>query len=148
MKFKTKLVADGMGPHCGAVVPSSIVARLGEGKVRVPVRVTINGYTFPTTTFRMGGPDVRIGLNKGNVSGARVAPGQTVSIDISRDETVRTVAVPPSLARVFRRDRAARAAWEKLSYTRRREMASSINEAKREETAARRLEKALSELRA
>lgn len=112
------------------------------GKVRAPVLVTINGFTFATTIARMGGVTF-IGLNRANREGAGVGAGDVVEVDVALDESERTVAVPEDFAAALAADPAAGAAWKRLSYTHRREYVQAIEEAKRPETRARRIEGAL-----
>ena len=55
--------------------------------------------------------------------------------------------MPSDLAVAFRSDPASEAVWAKLSYTNRREIARSLEEAKKPETRERRLQAALERLR-
>jgi uncharacterized protein YdeI (YjbR/CyaY-like superfamily) len=57
------------------------------------------------------------------------------------------VTVPAALADALASDAEARAAFEALSYTHRRELARWVEEAKREETRRRRVERSLTMLR-
>ena len=63
------------------------------------------------------------------------------------DEEERLVEVPPELASALESERRLDAAFQALSYTRRKEMAASVASAKSAETRARRLVAALEELR-
>jgi uncharacterized protein YdeI (YjbR/CyaY-like superfamily) len=65
---------------------------------------------------------------------------------VENDDAPREVEVPPELARALRANRSAAAGWEKLSFTHQREYVESITGAKRDETRARRVEKAIQEL--
>ena len=56
--------------------------------------------------------------------------------------------MPYDLAGLLARDKKAAAAWERLSYTNQKEMAQSLEEAKKPETRERRLRVALEKLRA
>ena len=67
------------------------------GKVRAPVRVTINGFEFRTTVGAMSGRYL-IGLNKQVRAGARVDPGDRVAVEIVLDDEPRTVEVPEDLS--------------------------------------------------
>jgi hypothetical protein len=114
------------------------------GKVRAPVRVTINGFEFRTTVGAMSGRYL-IGLNKQVRAGAGVAPGDRVMVDVVLDDEVRTVAVPDDLAAAL--DPEARAFLDSLSYTHRKEYVRWIEEAKRTETRQARVTKAAAMLR-
>jgi hypothetical protein len=117
------------------------------GKVRAPVRVTINGFTFPTTIASMGGRTF-IGLNKANREGTGVKAGQTVNVLVELDEAPRVVTVPADLKKALSKSKKAKAGWERLSYTHQREHVQAIEEAKKPETRARRIEKCVAMLEA
>jgi Bacteriocin-protection, YdeI or OmpD-Associated/Domain of unknown function (DUF1905) len=114
------------------------------GKVRAPVRVAINGYEFQTTVGAMSGRYL-IGLNKQVRAGAGVEPGDRVSVELVLDDEERTVEVPEDLAAALDSD--ARAFFDSLSYTYRKEYARWIEEAKRAETRQARVAKAATMLR-
>ena len=67
------------------------------GKVRAPVKVTVNGYTFRSTIARMGGVTF-IPLRKSNREAAAVAAGDRVTVRIAADADARVVEVPPDPA--------------------------------------------------
>jgi hypothetical protein len=131
----------------GRVIALPFDARETLDAARAPVQVTINGHVFRTTTMRHGGVDY-IGLNGGVREAAGISAGDTVDIELERDTSPREVDVPPELERALRRHRAAKQAFEQLSYTHRKEYVRWIAEAKREETRERRLVKAVEMLRA
>ena len=103
--------------------------------------------TFRTTTMPYGGVDY-VGLNRKVRKGASVNPGDRISVELERDTEPREVDVPPELAQALVGDAAAKAAFDRLSYTHRKEYARWTSEAKREETRERRLAKAVEMLRA
>jgi hypothetical protein len=130
----------------GHVVTLPFDVREELGAVRMPVRVTINGHAFRTTTMRYGGVDY-IGLNRDVREAAGVRSGDTFPVELETDTQPREIDVPAEFERALAKDTAARAAFEKLSYTHRKEYAGWVAEAKRAETRARRLERALAMLR-
>jgi uncharacterized protein YdeI (YjbR/CyaY-like superfamily) len=73
--------------------------------------------------------------------------GDSVKVTVEPDTGDRIVQLPPDLERAFRKDRAARAAFEKLSYTNRKEYARWIEEARRPQTRLDRLKKAIDQLK-
>ena len=143
MRLQATLEARGSG----YVVALPFDVREEFGAARVPVRVTINCHTLRTTTMRYGGTDY-IGLNREVREAAHVEAGGTITIALERDTDPREVDVPPELTNALADDAPARAAFEKLSYTHRKEYARWIAEAKREQTRERRLAKAVEMLRA
>ena len=144
-KFRTTLVR-GDGTTMGMVVPPAIVEALGKGK-RPPVRVTINGYTYRNTVAVMGG-QYMIGIAHEHRKPAKVENGGTVDVTLELDLEKREVAVPPELAKALSKDKAAKAAWDKLSYSHQRQHAEPIANAKAEDTKARRVAKTMEMLKA
>jgi uncharacterized protein YdeI (YjbR/CyaY-like superfamily) len=65
----------------------------------------------------------------------------------STSVTPREVEIPSALLAAFERDSAAKAAFDKLAFTHRKEYARWIAEAKKEETRERRVAKALEMLK-
>jgi uncharacterized protein YdeI (YjbR/CyaY-like superfamily) len=58
---------------------------------------------------------------------------------VELDDAPRMVTPPKELAAVFAKDAKARAAWDALSFTHKREHAEAIEDAKKPETRARRI---------
>lgn len=134
------------GPAAAFVLDDGQVAAVGEGAKRFPVIATVNGYTWRTSVARMGG-EFLVGLNKEVRTGAGVQAGDTVSLELKLDTEPRTVEVPPALAEALEADPEAKATFEGLAFTHRKEFARWIEEAKREETRARRVTQALDMIR-
>ena len=126
-------------------VPPEVMEALGPNK-RVPVRVTVNGYTYRSTVAPMGGSSL-LPLNRENRAAAAVSAGDVVEVAIERDDKPRVVEVPEDLTAALDGDEAVRVAFTGLSYSHQREYAEWITEAKRPETRARRVAQALERLR-
>lgn len=120
-------------------------AALGERK-RPPVTVTISDYTFRTTVAVYGGQPM-IGVNKGHRAAAGISVGDTFDVLVALDEEPRVVEVPTDLAQALAADGAAQVAFDKLSYTHRREYVEWIAEAKRPATRARRVAETVDRVR-
>jgi hypothetical protein len=103
------------------------------GNGRAPVKVTINRFTFRTTVFSMGGC-YKVPFNNGNRRGAGVAAGDKVKMSMELDTEPRIVETPAGLAEALKKNKKAAAAWEKMSYSHKREYAEAIMAAKRPET--------------
>lgn len=126
-------------------VPPEVVAGLGGGG-RIPVRATFDGIEYSGSVASMGaGPCV--GLLKGIREALGKAVGDTVAVTLERDTDERTVEVPQDLAAALA-EAGLRAAFDALSYSRRREYVTAVTGAKRGETRARRVEKVIHELSA
>jgi hypothetical protein len=137
---------ESRGQAAAIVLDDEEVAEVGEGAKRFPVVATVNGHTWRTTVARMRG-EFLLGLSRAVREEADVEAGDTVEAEIELDTTPREVEVPKPLADALAEDPAARAAFDGLSYTHRKEYARSIEEAKRVETRERRVTKALEMLR-
>ena len=118
-------------------VPPDVVADLGTRK-RPPVRITVGGHTF-RSTIAVYGDDFYLPLKAANRDAAGVAAGDVVDVTIELDEKPRVVEVPEDLAAALAADGDAAAAFDRLSYSHRREYVEWIDEAKRAETRARRI---------
>ena len=141
-RFEATLEQHGSGTV--VVVPFDLKETFGSG--RPPVLATVNGYTFRTTLFTMGGRAL-LGLNREVREAAGVKAGQNVSVELARDDEPRTVEVPADLAAALGRYPAIRETFDGLSYTHRKEYVRWIEDAKREETRSRRVERSVEMLR-
>ena len=139
-------VLEERGPAAAVVLTDDQVAAVGEGAKRFPVRATVNGYSWQTSVARMRG-EFLVGLNKEVRTAAGVEAGDTVSVVLELDTEPREVEVPDALAEALAGDDAARAAFDRLAFTHRKEYARWIADAKRDETRERRVEKAVEMLR-
>ncbi len=144
MTFRTTLFLGGK-TATGIEVPAHIVEGLGGGK-KPAVHVTINGYTYRSTVAVMGGKFM-LPVSAEVRQGAGIAAGDEIEVTLARDTELRTVEVPEDFQKVLSADAQAHAAFEKLSYTNKRQHVLSIEGAKNAETRQRRIEKALAELR-
>ena len=145
MKFQATLQLGGK-TATGLEVPESVVAALGAGK-RPAVSVTINGYTYRSTVAPMGGVFM-LPVSAEVREHARIAAGDELEVTVELDTAPREVTVPEDLAAALAKDSAAKAAFEKLSYSNKRRHVLSIEDAKTPETRARRVEKAVEALKA
>ncbi len=143
-RFKATLVKDDGSSGCAFELPFDPKAVFG--KARAPVRVTIGTHSFRTTTAPMSGA-FWIPMSKSNRDAANVVAGDDVTVRVEFDDQPRVVEPPAALAKELRKTKRLLAAWDALSYTNQKEMAQSIDGAKREDTKERRLAKALETLR-
>jgi len=143
--FRTTL-APGGGNNVGIVVPPDVVSAFDRGK-RVLVVVTIDGsYQYRNTIASMGGRFL-ISFNAETRKATGRGAGDEVEVRLDVDDAPRVVEIPEDLAAELAKDPAARAAWEKLSYSHQRAHAEAITGAKKPDTRARRVAKALEMLR-
>jgi len=113
----------------GIRVPPEVVEALGTGK-RPPVRVTIGGHTYRSTVAAYRDAYM-LPLSAENRALAGVAGGDEVDVDVELDTAPRAVA-----------------AFRSLSYSNQRRYTLAIGDAKTPETRARRIARAVDELRA
>jgi Bacteriocin-protection, YdeI or OmpD-Associated/Domain of unknown function (DUF1905) len=142
MRFESRVELGGK-TATGIPIPDEVVASLGESK-RPAVRITLNGHTYRTTAVRMGGRFL-VPLSAENREAAGVAAGDDVAVDIALDTSPREVELPADLAAAM--EGAARTAYDGLSYSHRKEWVRWVEEAKKPETRATRIEKTVTGLR-
>ena len=144
MKFRTTILSAGKN-ITGIHVPDEVVESLGAGK-RPPVRVTLNGYTYRNTIAVMGGRYM-VGVSADVRAASGVKGGDTLDVEIVLDDQPRVLEVPADFAAALDAEPAAKAAFEKLSYSNKRRHVEPIQQAKAAETRARRIEKSVAELK-
>lgn len=139
--FKATIVRD--GSVC--FIPVTFDPREVFGKLRAPVKVTLNGYTFRSTIAAMGGP-LLIPLRKSNREAAGLEGGETLDVRLDLDTEERVVKPPADLMKALKAS-SAWDGWKALSYSHQREHVEAIEEAKKPETRVRRIERAVQMVR-
>lgn len=140
-RFRVFLESEEGSEVCGFHVPFDVEKFFGT-RARVPVRGTVNDFPFRGSLFPMGGRHLMV-VNRHLRAGAGVKGGDTVTVVMERDTAPRVITPPPDFARALKSDKEARATWDSLSFTHRREHVEHIQEAKRPETRQRRIEKSI-----
>lgn len=143
MKFTTEV--EPPEPMRGLEVPPEVVEALGEG-ARPPVTITINGHSWKSRIALMRGRYL-IGLSHANRQAAGVDIGEQIEVEVELDTEPRVVVEPEDFTAALDADPVARAAYDSLSHSRKREHVLSIESAKKPETRQRRIEKAITTLR-
>lgn len=132
--FQATIVRD--GSMCFVPVPFD--PRAVFGKVRAPVKVTLNGYTYRSTIASMGeGPCVP--LRRSNREAAGLEGGETLKVTLELDEEKREVVPPKDLVKALNATAGAWEHWRELSFTHQREHVEAIEGAKKPETRERRI---------
>jgi hypothetical protein len=129
------------------LVPPDVATALG-GLKQMRVFGTLNGVDYRSSTMPYGGRGLFMGVHKATRQATGVDFGDVVQIEITRDDSPRTLELAPELEAAFGAEPELRARFDALSFSRRRDLAAPIAEAKRPETRVRRLEEALDRLRA
>jgi hypothetical protein len=144
-RFRARFRPSGCGAGGHLVeVTDVVVAALGGGG-RIPVQASFNGVPYRGSIVRMGGV-MMLGVTKAIMAEAGAVPGDVLDVVVENDEAPREVEVPPELTTALKRNREAKAVWDGLSFSHRREYVSYIVEAKKEETRARRVERTIQAL--
>ena len=144
MRFRTTIVQSGK-TTTGIEVPEEVMEALGSGK-RPAVRVTINGYSYRSSVASLGGKSM-VSLSAEHRAQARVAGGDEVEVDLELGTAPREVTVPDDLAAALDAEPAARATFDRLSYSNKSWHVLQVTGAKTEETRRRRITRSVENLR-
>ena len=147
-RFRIVLEADEKYPNVTTItIPFDVEAAFGT-RARTAVRGTINGFLYRSSIFPMGGGKFYMVVNKEMREGAKAKAGDLLDFVMERDDAPRTIETPPDFAKALKADKAAQAAWERLSFSHKREYVGAIVEAKKPETRERRIAGAIEMLAA
>jgi len=143
-KFKAKIEAgDGGGAY--VLFPYDTGKEFAtQGKV--PVKAAFNGVPYAGSLIKYGHPQHMLVVLKAIREQTGKGPGDTIEVVVWRDEEVRTLEVPAQFEKLMKKQ-GLFPFFEKLSYTHRKEYCRWITEAKKEETRAKRLDKAIEMLK-
>jgi hypothetical protein len=144
LSFRTTVELGGK-TATGFEVPAAIVEALGQGR-RPAVLVTIGDHSYRSTVAVMGGRFL-LPLSAENRTAAGVAAGDEIEVVLAPDTATREVSIPEDLAAALADDAPAREFFDGLAYTHRKEWVRWIEDAKKPETRASRLQATLEGLR-
>ena len=140
--FRTTIVRE--GSMC--FVPLTFDPKTVFGKVRAPVKVTLNGYMSRSTIAAMGGPPC-IPLRKSNREAAGLEGGETIEVRLDLDTEKRVITPPADFVKALKATPPAWERWRELSFSHQREYVEAIADAKAPETRARRINRAAQAIR-
>lgn len=126
-------------------VPFDVEKAFGAKKPRV--KAMIEGVPYRGLLTRMGGPNHILIILKGIREQIGKTFGDEIKVTAEADVEERVTTVPAELKRAFKSEKEAKAAFEELSYTHKREYVMWIEEAKKEETRQRRVAKTIEMLK-
>lgn len=137
-EFRTKLNGDESRTDSTASFTFPFDTRDVWGKAKVPVKVTINGYTWRSTVGNRGGIQYIV-VNADARRGAGVKAGDLVTITVEPDTEKREIEIPIPLRRALgvRLTQKLNA----LSFTHKKEFIVLYSGAKNEDTRTRRVVK-------
>lgn len=124
----------------------AIFKQAGRSKGPIPVRGKLNGAEFMQTLVKYKGA-WRLYINGPMLKDSGLAIGDLAKIELEFDPRSRDVAVPKELAIALRQDKKANAAYERLSASRRKEIAKYIGSLKTPDSVAKNVERVMRHLR-
>lgn len=143
-KFKAKIEPTDHG-HGFVYFPFDTQEEFGtRGQIRV--LATFDGMPYAGALVKYGPSLHMLPVVKGILEQIGKQPGANVDVVIQRDESERTVEVSPEFAKLMKKEGVLQA-FEKLSFTHRKEYCRWIMEAKKEETRQARISKAIAMLK-
>ncbi|HLB44823.1 MAG TPA: YdeI/OmpD-associated family protein [Candidatus Limnocylindrales bacterium] len=146
LRFKS-VIEQARGPGAAVgVIPADVATALG-GLKQMRVTCSLNGVAFRSSTYPWHGRELYVGLPKATREAAGVGLGDTVELELARDDSPRVLELHPELDAALAAEPALRARFEALAFGRRRELAEPVAQAVKPETRAARIEKALARLR-
>lgn len=139
--YKTKVI--GYQNHASIAIPDEILEKLGANR-RAPLKVTINGYTYQSTATAVNG-ECRVVFPQKDRDAAGAKADDIVSVTLELDSGIRAVDVPKELEQALKKAKLQKS-FDALTYSKRKEFARQVSEAKAEETKLKRIEKIIQEL--
>ena len=135
----------GEGNHASLLIPDWVLEELQTNK-RAPLRVTINGHTYQSTAVGVDG-ECRVVFPSAERLAAKAQNGDIVQVTLELDSGYRTVEMHPELVLALQ-NADLEEVFGELSYSKRKEFARQVAEAKADDTRIRRIEKVLENLKA
>jgi hypothetical protein len=143
-KFNARIEGASSGGAC-VFFPYDTEKEFGT-KGRVPVKATFDGVPYTGSMVKYGFPQHMLPILKALRAQIGKQPGDTVTVEVWKDDAVRTLEVPTEFKKLLKKHDLL-AVFEELSYTNRKEYVRWVSEAKKEETRNRRLEKSITLLK-
>jgi uncharacterized protein DUF1905/bacteriocin resistance YdeI/OmpD-like protein len=137
-EFKTKLKGDESRADASAYFTLPFDSRDVWGKAKVPVKVTINGYTWRSTVGNRGGQQYIV-VNAEARRSAKVNAGDVVTITLEPDTEKREIEIPTAVQKALGTKLTQK--LKSLSFTHKKEFIVWYSGARQEDPRARRLQK-------
>lgn len=145
-RFKARIETATVGTGGACIYfPYDVEKEFGT-KGRVPVKATFDGVPYSGSLVKYGAPQHMLGILKAVREQIGKGPGDTVDVTIKKDESERTVDIPADFEKLLKKEKVW-PAFDKLSYTHKKEYVRWIMDAKRDETRANRITKSVEMLR-
>ena len=142
--FKAVIKNAGGG---GAFVEVPFDVEKAFGSKRPKVKAMIEGVSYRGLLVRMGGPNHMLIILKGIREQIGKTFGDEIQVSVESDMEERLIEIPKDLMKELKKDQEAKAFFDKLSYTHRKEYVRWVEEAKKEETRRNRVMKTIEMLK-
>lgn len=144
MKVKYNTVVIGEGNHASLIIPEWVLEELNTNK-RAPLLVTVNGHTYRSTAVGVAG-ECRVVFPTADRKAAKAKADDVVEVSLELDSGYREVGLPEDLTQALSENGLSEV-FSELSYSKRKEFARQVSEAKAADTRFRRIEKVIAALK-
>jgi bifunctional DNA-binding transcriptional regulator/antitoxin component of YhaV-PrlF toxin-antitoxin module len=141
VNYETEILGE--GNHASLLIPEWVLQRLKTNK-RAPLKVTVNGHTYQSTAVGVDG-ECRVVFPSADRLAANAKAGQIVKVTLRLDSGHREVDMPKDLTKALKASGLTKE-FANLSYSKRKEHARQIAEAKGEDTRDRRILKVIEQV--
>ena len=139
--YQTAVIGE--GNHASLEIPDKNLKEVGGNK-RAPLKITINDYTYQSTATGVGGKCMVV-FPMRDREAAGVTIGDTITVTLELDSGYRQVEVPQTLQTALAESELSET-FKNLTYSKRKEYARQVEEAKTPETITRRIQKIIQQL--
>lgn len=137
----TAVIQNAGGGGAFVEVPFDVEEKLGSKRPKI--KAMIEGVPYRGLLVRMGGPNHMLIILKGIREQIGKTFGDEVTITVEPDTEARVIEIPKDLMKELKKDKEAKAFFDKLSYTHQKEYVRWVEEAKKEETRQNRVLKTI-----
>ena len=141
----TATIQNAGGGGAFVEVPFDVEEAFGSKRPRV--KALIEGLPYRSTLMRMGSEHHILGVLKEIRAQIGKTFGDEVTVTIEPDTEPRQIEVPKDLMKELKKDKDAKAFFDKLSFTHQKEYVRWVEEAKKEETRQSRIIKTMEMLK-
>ena len=141
----TAIIQNAGGGGAFVDVPFDVEEAFGSKKPKV--KAMIEGIPYRSTLMRMGSEHHILGVLKSIREQIGKTFGDEVTVTVEPDTEPRLIQIPKDLMRELKKDKEAKAFFDKLSYTHQKEYVRWVEEAKKEETRQNRIVKTIEMLK-
>jgi bifunctional DNA-binding transcriptional regulator/antitoxin component of YhaV-PrlF toxin-antitoxin module len=138
MKTTYETIVIGSGNHASIEIPPRNLKEI-SGNKRAPLKITINGHTYQSTATGVDGKCMVV-FPMRDRKAAGVTSGEIVRVTLEPDSGYREVVMPKELVDVLTEQKLTKK-FHELMYSKRKEFARSVADAKATETKQRRINK-------